>query len=78
MHRLFVTEFFSIRFYIKDVLYNSRLSVCTDENVMLCLVENDVELVDRFKLALLDMFAFIKVYQTLKHLIYGIFILDPQ
>nr|XP_034303409.1 uncharacterized protein LOC117681746 isoform X1 [Crassostrea gigas] len=62
----------SIRSYIIDVLYNPRLSICTDESKMMCEVDYDVELVTesfRVGVGTSDLCGLTKAIHTLEELI---------
>ncbi|XP_052674427.1 uncharacterized protein LOC128156363 isoform X1 [Crassostrea angulata] len=62
----------SIRSYIIDVLYNPRLYICTDESIMRCEVDYDVELVkESFKQAAHpeDLFVLTKFIHTIEQLV---------
>ncbi|XP_065933676.1 uncharacterized protein [Magallana gigas] len=62
----------SIRSYIIDVLCNSRLSMCTDESMMRCEVDYDVELVRESSKAAahpVDLFVLPKVIHAIEQLV---------
>nr|XP_034301856.1 uncharacterized protein LOC105327905 [Crassostrea gigas] len=62
----------SIRSYIIDVLYNPRLSICTDESIMMSEVDYDVELVresDRAAVSEVDLVGLTKAIHTIEQLV---------
>ncbi|XP_065930414.1 uncharacterized protein [Magallana gigas] len=62
----------SIRSYIIDVLYNPRLSICTDESIMMSEVDYDVELVresNRAVVSEVDLFGISKAIHTIEQLV---------
>uniref|UniRef100_A0A8W8LID8 Mab-21-like HhH/H2TH-like domain-containing protein n=1 Tax=Magallana gigas TaxID=29159 RepID=A0A8W8LID8_MAGGI len=62
----------SIRSYIIDVLCNSRLSMCTDESMMRCEVDYDLELVkesDKAVAPTVNLFGLTKVIHAIEQLV---------